>query len=122
MSVSLGWIEVPVQDIERASKFYSQVFGLEGKSIADDGTRRTVTLTDEDAALGLSLNQTANFEPSDKGVYLYYSAGDDMDAARSRVVEAGGTLVTEKIAMGDAGYYCSVKDTEGNLFGLWADK
>ncbi len=115
------WIEVPVKDINRAAKFYQSVFQLEAGEVANDGVRETITLvnTSEGGAPGISLNKTANFEPSDKGMFLYLDVGDDMPNALTRVTAAGGTVVTPKTSMGAAGSYAAVKDTEGNLFGLY---
>ncbi|MBL8134695.1 MAG: VOC family protein [Anaerolineae bacterium] len=119
---SIVWVEVPVKDIERAVRFYRAVFQLEATEIRDDGARRTATLFgDGDAGgPGFSLNQTTNFEPSDKGMYIYINCGQDLTEALSRVAGAGGTVVTEKTYMEGAGYYATVKDTEGNAFGLYS--
>jgi len=67
------WIEIPVNDLERAMAFYQAVFDLQPTEITDDGKRRTTTLLNggnEGQAPGISLNQTKNFSPSDKGVYI----------------------------------------------------
>ncbi|HML21724.1 MAG TPA: VOC family protein [Aggregatilinea sp.] len=116
------WVEIPVKDLDRALKFYNTVFGLTASEVADDGVRRTVVLAYEHGTdkPGISLNQTANFEPSDHGVYVYLDCGEDLVAPMGRVEAAGGKVLTEKTYMEDAGYYASVLDSEGNLIGLYS--
>jgi predicted enzyme related to lactoylglutathione lyase len=36
-----------------------------------------------------------------------------------KIVNAGGKIVTEKTAIPSVGYSAYVKDTEGNIFGLF---
>lgn len=116
------WVEVPVKDIERAKRFYETVFELPAGEVVDDGVRRTVTLYYDETMVktGFSLNQTANFEPGDKGLYVYLDAGDDLTGALNRVEAAGGKVLTPKTSMGSAGNYATVLDSEGNLFGLYS--
>ncbi len=114
------WIEIPVRDIERALKFYGTLFGVEGH-ISDDGVRRTVTLMyDEESKVGISINQTANFEPGDKGVFIYLDAGDDLDRCLPLVEPAGGKILAQKTSMGQAGCYATIQDTEGNTLALYS--
>lgn len=123
MQFQVGWVEIPVTDIERARRFYSALFEVEAE-IVDDGTRRTVTLTSGDqSGVGASLTQVANFEPGDKGPLVYVSpANDDMDAALSQVEAAGGSIVEGKTPMGSAGFYGLFKDTEGNTLAFYSSK
>ncbi len=111
------WVEIPVVDLERAATFYQTVFGLPAGKIDDDGVRRTLTLFNPtEGGMGISLNQNAGFEPSDKGVYVYFrSEGDTLE----KVTAAGGKVVQDKTSMGDAGTFASIQDTEGNVLGLY---
>ena len=113
------WVEIPVSDIERATKFYGALLQSEFP-IYDDGVRRTAMLTDTagDAGVGASLTQSDNFLPSDKGPLVYIGAGDDLSEMLVRVEPAGGKIVNPKTAMGDAGFYATIQDTEGNVLAL----
>ncbi len=119
--VAIVWIEVPVKDFDRALKFYQAVFELAPTEIVDDGVRRTTTLfgSGDTGAPGVSLNQTANFEPGDKGPLVYLHLGDDLTPILDRVVANGGAVVEGKTSMGGAGFYATFRDTEGNLFALY---
>ena len=49
---------------------------------------------------------------------LVYFRCEDCAAEASRVEAAGGTLVRDKMSIGEHGFVAHAKDTEGNLFGL----
>lgn len=122
--ISAVWIEIPVKDIERAAKFYQSLFGLEASEIANDGVRHTITLNGGGAGgiAGISLNQTKNFDPSDKGILVYFDTGEDLTPHLNRVQPAGGRIMAGKTSMGAAGYFASVLDSEGNLIALYSVK
>jgi predicted enzyme related to lactoylglutathione lyase len=115
------WIEIPVRDIERARGFYEGVFALKGGETRDDGERLTVQLYsgDDNGRPGISLTQHPEFHPCDRGLYVYFDCGTDMNGHMERVTAHGGTLMTGRVSMGQVGSYCTVKDTEGNVFGLY---
>ena len=117
------WIEIPVKNIERALTFYQTVFKLQPTEVMMDDTRRTTTLVDTSAGgPGISLNQTPNFEPSDKGPLVYLDTGEDLTDHLNRVEPAGGKIVEPKTSMGEAGNYATVLDTEGNLLAFYSYK
>jgi len=117
------WVEIPVIDIARAMKFYQTVFELSETEVVDDGVRKTATFFGgAEGQPGISLNQTKNFTPGEKGIYVYFDAGEDLSDHLSRIEPAGGHIVEGKTSMGSAGFYASVKDTEGNLFALYSFK
>ena len=117
------WIEIPVVDLERAMKFYQTLFKLEPTEISTEDVRRTTTLYyTPEGGPGISLNQTNNFEPSDKGTLVYLDTGEDLTEHLGRVEPAGGAIVEQKTSMGEAGYYATFRDTEGNLLALYSVK
>ncbi|MBC7812883.1 MAG: VOC family protein [Burkholderiales bacterium] len=116
------WVEIPVKNLERAATFYQALFQEPPVEIVDDGTRRTITLFggSADGKSGISLNQTANFEPCDKGVLVYLDTGDDLTEHLSRVEPSGGKIVAGKASMGPAGWLATFIDSEGNLLALYS--
>lgn len=115
------WVEIPVTNLERALGFYRAVFGLGDTEIVDDGVRRTATcfMGSPEGAAGISLNQTQNFEPSDRGPLVYLYNGEDINTILPRVEAAGGQVTTGKTTMGEAGNYALILDTEGNTLALY---
>ena len=117
------WIEIPVKDLERAMAFYHAVFELEMGHIDDEGVRRHTALAMfEDGSPGISLNQTANFEPGDKGNLVYLHVGDDSAPLLARVESAGGKIVENKTPMGATGFYAIINDSEGNVLSLYSNQ
>lgn len=123
MSIQVAWVEIPVQDLERAVKFYAALFDAKF-DIIEGEMRRISIITAEPGTVGVSLNKTANFVPGNKGLYVSFAAGSDIETFLSRAESAGGKVITKR---GDlllpGNYYASVQDTEGNIFGLvWAEQ
>lgn len=118
------WIEIPVRDIERAMKFYRAVFDLQPTEISTDEVRRTTTVVNmtPEGRPGISLNQTRNFEPGDRGPLVYLDTGEDLTDHLNRVEPAGGKIVEPKTSMGAAGNYALILDSEGNRLALYSYK
>ena len=109
------WIEIPVIKLERAMKFYQTVFDLTETEIIADEVRRITILPTPEGAANVSLNQTANFEPSDKGTLAYFSVDGDLNRTLEKINVAGGKIVDGKTPRGDFGFFALVSDSEGNL-------
>lgn len=121
MPLTAIWVEIPVKDLERAMRFYQTVFELEMGPIDDEGIRRHTALAHySEGRPGISLNQTANFEPGDKGVLVYLHVGEDSAPLLARVEAAGGKIIENKTLMGSAGYYATILDSEGNILALYS--
>lgn len=118
MPYSLVWIEVPTHNLDRAIPFYQSVLEVEPR-VTDEGVRRYAVFDAAgEAGIGISVNQTANFDPSNKGVLVYLMAGD-LAAALKRVETAGGKVVTPITSMGSIGNYALVEDLDGNQLALY---
>ena len=114
--------EIPVDDVDRAGRFYSDSFGWNCNPV--EGMPYTMVQTGE---------MGEHHMPRDPGVInggmlqrcepitspVLTIAVDDMDAALTKLAAAGGEVVTPKAAVGDMGFTAYFKDTEGNLLGLF---
>lgn len=116
------WIEVPVENLDRAMGFYQSVFQLEPTETVNDGVRHTTTLVNmtPQSGPGISLNKTANFLPGNKGPLVYLDAGEDLTNHLQRVEPAGGKIVEGKTSMGEFGNYATILDSEGNMLALYS--
>jgi predicted enzyme related to lactoylglutathione lyase len=121
MNKVFAWVEIPVQDIERAASFYGQLFDLE-LTITDQPPRRTAVLYFEPNKVGGSLLQAPGFEPGNQGTHVYLNAGrgDELEAMIERVGALGGEIIIPATLMGDDGRFATFKDTEGNTLSLFA--
>jgi uncharacterized protein len=115
----IGWFEIPVKDMDRAKKFYETVFQIEIQVQNFHGFHMGwfPFAEDKPGASG-SLVMHEDYEPSDKGVLIYFSASD-ISSELHRVEEAGGqvlqarTLISEEV-----GYMGLFLDSEGNRIAL----
>lgn len=120
--------EIPVDNIERAKKFYGPIFGweMEDYPMPDGSTYtgiRTVAVDEttrqplEKGAIngGLMLRTTRLAAP------VLAVNVSSVDQYVEKIVIAGGSVVKPKVEIGGMGYYAYVADTEGNVIGLWED-
>jgi uncharacterized protein len=122
MNKVFSWIEIPVQDIERAAKFYGQLFNRE-LTITDAPPRRMATLYFEPNEVGGSLLQSPGLEPGNQGAHVYLNAGrgSDLETMIERVRSLGAEIIIPATPMDDVGRFASFKDTEGNILSLFAE-
>jgi predicted enzyme related to lactoylglutathione lyase len=116
--------EVAADDVDRATRFYSDVFGWQIVAVPEvDYIGITTVEVDE---------QQMPKEPGaiNGGMYKRENAGEptsivvsvpSIDEHLPKIEQAGGTVVVPKQEVPNMGYYARVRDTEGNLVGLWED-
>ena len=127
MSGKVVHFEVPYDDGDRAQQFYSEVFGWQLMPMPDMGYTIVMTgPTDEQSGpTEAGFINGGMFARSDefpgKGPNIVVDV-PSIDDALKQVAEAGGTVVTEKMPVGDMGFAGYFSDTEGNFVGLWETK
>ncbi len=105
-------MEIPTEDIDRAKSFYAAVFGWThrdrpggGYSFFDSGSG------------GVGGGFVAGGEAPPHPVI--FMTCEDLDETLQRIESNSGTISTPKTDFGEAGWLAHVRDTEGNLIGLW---
>jgi len=122
MANVINWFEIPVTDINRASKFYSEVLGGDLSQMEMGGIKMAF-LPMQGEGVGGALCQSDQYKPSTDGTLVYLNGGDDLSAPLSRVEKSGGkvllpkTLITEEI-----GYMAMFIDSEGNKVAFHSQK
>ncbi len=108
--------DVPVDQPERAATFYREALGwtVERWGQADYWPMRAEDTGDPHGADGaLTLRVDAP-----EGVLIHIQV-DDIRLAAKRVEGAGGTVETDVMPIPAIGWSAHVRDTEGNLIGLF---
>lgn len=117
----VGWFEIPVTDMERAVRFYEQVFGFK-LSRQQIGPLEMAWFPWVEGGLGApgSLVKSEFHKPSDEGVRVYFTAhSGDVAVEAGRVKAAGGeVLVPKTLIKEDIGYMAVIRDSEGNQIAL----
>jgi len=113
--------EIPVDNAERAKKFYS-IFGwqtLEFPEMDYIGVR-TVPVDDKHMPVepGAINGGMTKRSPHLKAPAIAIQV-DSIDASIQKAIAAGGKVVMPKKEIGGMGYYAYISDTEGNTLGLW---
>ncbi len=118
----VGWFEIPVTDMDRAKSFYQTTLGL---TLEDHqvGPLQMAWFPMDESTIGASgsLVKADGYSPSGDGVLIYFTAAD-IDAAIERAGNSGGTVLQDKLSIGEYGFIAIVKDTEGNRIGLHCRK
>lgn len=117
----VGWFEIYVQDMPRATAFYEAVLKTSLEALMDPGDdgfeMMAFPMQMEAQGAAGSLVKMPGFPSGGNSTLVYFSCADCGDEA-SRVVAAGGKIEKEKMSIGEYGFIALAHDTEGNMFGL----
>ena len=109
--------EIPVDDIERARNFYSQLFGWEIKDSGMPGVEYfSVMTTGENPVHGGMMKR----EQPQQQISSYIDI-PSVDEYEAKIKELGGTVLMPKAPVPGMGYFAVCMDTEGNVFGIWEE-
>lgn len=117
MSNPIGWVEIPVLDMDNAIAFYNEVFGwsLEAQPFGD--TSIMAMFPSEEGAPGaagaLVLN-TSEYEPSETAGALVYFSCDSCTEYNEKTERAGGRVLIPTQPIPPYGYRSVIVDSEGN--------
>ncbi len=114
--------EIPADDLARAKEFYGSIFGweLEDMEAMPYTIIRTTPVDEqqmptEPGAINGGMMQRTSETPTP---VLTIGVGS-VDDALKKVEAGGGSTVTPKTEIPGMGSFAYIKDTEGNLIGLW---
>jgi predicted enzyme related to lactoylglutathione lyase len=112
------WVEIYVQDMERAKAFYATVFDYQFTQLDTPDAEMWAFPADMDkgGATG-SLIKMEGVPSGGSGTLVYFGTAD-CGVQESRVEQAGGRVFKPKMSIGQYGFISLVYDTEGNLIGL----
>lgn len=121
----VGWFEIPVVDMDRAKKFYEEVFQIEIQ-VQDFGGTLMGWFPWAEGKPGCSgslILQPEWYIPNRKEGVLIYFSSKDVENELSRVVAAGGRILKPKTKITDEiGYMGLFHDSEDNRIALHSRK
>ena len=116
--------EIPADDIDRAKKFYNDLFGWKiekwpGSSSSGNGNIEywMVTTTDDKGNNALTGGMMKRQMPQQQ--ITNYINVTSIDEYSSKLEKAGGRIVHPKTAVPSMGYFAVCLDTENNSFAIW---
>ncbi len=118
---AINWFEIPVRDLDRAQRFYETVLDRKLARETMGEERLAIFPAAQGRTQGCINIGPQPVAPSTSGTRVYLDASPSIDAALSRVADAGGKVVVRKTALPSGmGYWAHMSDTEGNIVGLHA--
>lgn len=107
--------EIPVDDAQRAGRFYGDVLGWQINGYGDEPYWLVTAGPDEEPGANGALLARGDLHRSP----VLIAGVDNLDAALQRAQAAGGLVVQGKLAIPGIGWSAYVTDTEGNTIGLF---
>jgi hypothetical protein len=120
--------EIPADDVERARKFYTTLFGwkIEKIEVKKDGDIMNYwmisTSSKEDSNEKSSLDGGLIKRQHPQQPNLNYISVSSIDEYSNKVNELGGKVVLPKTEITGYGFFAVCIDTENNAFALWESK
>ena len=105
--------EVPADDVERAKKFYTDLFGWKIEKTPQMDYWMITTSGEKQVDGGMMKRQ----EPQ-QPITNYIDVAS-IDESAAKVQQLGGKVVVPKAAVPTYGWFAVCLDTENNVFALW---
>ncbi|TAH41597.1 MAG: VOC family protein [Bacteroidetes bacterium] len=124
-SNSLNWFEIPAKDVNRAKKFYENVFKMEMQPMQEMMGMKMVSFPWEmgNGKVNGALVQSDMHKPSTDGSVIYLNANPKIQNVIDRIEKSGGKVVMPRTEISkDIGYMAFFIDSEGNKMALHAQE
>jgi predicted enzyme related to lactoylglutathione lyase len=117
-----NWFEIPVQDMDRAQRFYETLLAQPLRR-EPMGPQTLAVFPYAEGTVGGALLAGPQVNAPAAGVLVYLNAGEHLAPALGRLAEAGGHIVTPRVDLPDGmGAFVHFIDSEGNRVGLHAER
>jgi predicted enzyme related to lactoylglutathione lyase len=110
--------EIPVDQPDRAEKFYAEVFGWTFQRYDGAPEYYGMATTGDGAELGIN---GALFQRGRNAETTLTMGVDSIEETAAKVIEKGGKVLQDKTAIPSMGWFATCEDSEGNKFGLYKD-
>lgn len=119
--------EIPADDLNRAQRFYKEIFGWQIHKWPGEGEEPyylIMTVESDEKGMpkipGAINGGMLRRQPGYQTPVIVINVSSIDDYLR-KIEKAGGKVVVSKMKVGDIGLYARFQDTEGNVIGLWQD-
>ena len=120
MKATISHFEIPARDLERAARFYRDVFGWTVEPLPWEGHPYfKVRCAAEGTKEGIDGGLVPAGEGFDRPLLVIHVSGASPEAWTERIVRFGGRIEQQPAPVGDFGWFARFRDSEGNFLGLW---
>jgi predicted enzyme related to lactoylglutathione lyase len=121
---TINHFEIPADDINRAQKFYKDVFGWSMQKTNNPENPEKdywhFDTEDDDENKGLSGGMMKRQDP--KHTVTNYITVSSIEQYQSKIEQHGGKIMIKKTEIPNMGYFTIFTDSENNMFGLFEVK
>lgn len=115
------YFEIPVDNIDRAIKFYKAVFNFDFvKETIDNNEMALFPFADENSGISGALAKGEIYKPTKDGIVIYFKT-ENVDETLKLATTNGGQVLYPKTDNG-IGLVAEFEDTEGNRIALYQSK
>ena len=119
----IGWVEIPVTDLDRAEKFYLDFFGyqLTRQPEQQGYTMSWFPMEEEMTGYGsaCTLMKGEGYVPSHEGALVYFTAPTGrVDTSIDKAEKLGIKVLVPTMSIGEHGFMAVVQDSEGNKIAI----
>jgi len=109
-----SWVDIGTQDLGAAVRFYSELFGWEGRDMGEEAGHYTVVSKD-----GRQVAAISPAQDSGPPRWTTYINVDDVDGAAGKAESAGGRVIVAPMDVMAAGRMAIFIDTTGAAIAAW---
>ena len=100
----VNWFEIPVNELDRAKKFYESVFDIELTELGMDPWKMyQFPMVDNTYGSAGTLVKANGYKPSHEGTMIYFSVGD-IEETLKKVIASGGKIILPKMSIHEYGF------------------
>ena len=116
--------EIPVSDLEKAKKFYLDIFNWKIEPFPGSDSYFEVITSEKTGKMNMSMDKgVINGGLQKKGPRVvmptFVIQTENIDKAIEGIKKMGGKIAVEKQDMGGKGFYAQFDDSEGNRMGMF---
>ncbi len=119
----IGWVEIPVSDMDRAEKFYNNFFGFTCKRQEEaEGMLMSFLPMGEGYGATGALVMGEGYNPTHEGAKVYFNAPEDsIEKAVSKAKDLEIKILMPYMDIGEFGHMAIIEDSEGNMIALHSE-
>jgi len=120
LRATVSHFEIPARDLERAARFYRDVFGWSVEPLPWEGhPYYKVRCAVEGTKEGIDGGLVPASEGFEHPLLVVHVSGAGPEVWIERIVQAGGRIEQPPARVGDFGWFARFRDPEGNAVGMW---